>query len=185
MVDDTTVLKPCRDCGEPKPLDDFNRNHTTRDGRQPHCRLCQRARNASYYHGNNVLYQERARLWKEQNPARNRATKRAWAAKNPESVSRTHRSAWLKFKYGINVDQWEAIFAKQGGRCGICRRSELNADRKRFHVDHNHTTGKVRGILCNLCNVLLGNARDSRDTLARAIAYLEETDEGASGSQVD
>lgn len=174
MVNDTTAGKTCRDCGAVKAPDDFNKHPKTRDGRQPHCRDCQRARNARHYHANKPLYQERAKRWKTENPERLNAAKRAWAAANPDGVSRTQRSAWLKFKYGITVEQYDALLKAQGGCCAICGNDERASDGKRFHVDHDHETGEIRGILCQKCNMILGLARDSCDTLGAAIDYLKK-----------
>jgi hypothetical protein len=65
------------------------------------------------------------------------------------------------------------MFTKQDGRCKICNivQEELI---KALAVDHCHTTGKVRGLLCRECNLMLGNANDNIENLKAAIAYLEE-----------
>lgn len=60
----------------------------------------------------------------------------------------------------------------QGGKCATCERPIPPAGRTR-HVDHNHTTGRIRGILCQPCNVALGHLQENPDTLRRMIAYLE------------
>ena len=73
------------------------------------------------------------------------------------------------------MDQW----AKQSGRCSICI-SELpdlmqyESRRRKYAIDHNHETGKFRGILCLNCNSLLGMAGDSVKVLQSAIGYLEQ-----------
>ena len=76
----------------------------------------------------------------------------------------------IEEQYGITADEYQAILATQGGVCAICggRRSY------RLNVDHCHTTGVVRGLLCRLCNGrLLTSARDSVEVLYNAIAYLD------------
>jgi hypothetical protein len=72
----------------------------------------------------------------------------------------------LKRRYGIGAAEVEEMIAKQGGVCAICR------ERKAEHVDHDHVTGKVRGILCFGCNGGLGQFQDNTDWLARAIEYV-------------
>ena len=84
-------------------------------------------------------------------------------ALNPEKA----RSVDLKAKYGITLADYEAMFARQGGRCAIC-----GADNQKLVVDHNHTTRKVRSLLCHLCNALIGCARENIDILVSAAAYL-------------
>lgn len=73
--------------------------------------------------------------------------------------------------YGITEAQYWAIYEYQDGRCFICRRA--SGRRKRLAVDHDHTTGEVRGLLCGTCNLrVIGHLRDDVEALQRAIAYL-------------
>lgn len=87
-----------------------------------------------------------------------------WFANNPDKVRRNT----LKY-YGITQEDFEALFKEQQGKCAIC----LTESKKILNVDHCHTTGKVRGLLCFSCNTLLGTAKDSVKTLNNAIKYLE------------
>jgi len=82
---------------------------------------------------------------------------------NPFSVMERH--------FGLTETDYYALLEKQGGCCGICR-APKNINR-RFVVDHNHETKKVRGLLCDRCNKGLGLFRDNRDLLVKAGAYLE------------
>ena len=68
--------------------------------------------------------------------------------------ARRQRNVYLRMAYGITLEQYEHMLAEQGGRCSICRREPLGI--KPLHVDHNHTTGAVRGLLCRRCNSLVG-----------------------------
>ena len=81
----------------------------------------------------------------------------------------------LMKQYHMTPEQWTALRLSQGSRCAICRDvlPEYNkATIGHAHVDHDHETGRVRGILCSKCNHLLGNSRDNVDVLKAAIAYL-------------
>lgn len=80
----------------------------------------------------------------------------------------------LKAKYGISSDDFDKLFAEQGRACKICGSTESKGN-GRFHVDHNHTTGVVRGILCQACNVTLGKMNDDPALLRRAADYLENS----------
>ena len=73
-------------------------------------------------------------------------------------------------KYGITADQFHAMCAAQGGVCALCRRPPS----KQFHVDHCHETGRVRGLLCHLCNTRLVVAVEQCgvEAVGRALAYL-------------
>lgn len=79
----------------------------------------------------------------------------------------------LQRLYGVTMDYYNQKLEEQGGVCVICKISP-DSEKKRFHIDHCHTTGKVRGILCSNCNTALGSFRDNVESLNRAIEYLGE-----------
>lgn len=85
------------------------------------------------------------------------------------------RRANLK-KYGITEDQYGEMLREQDGRCAICREQPDGVGKtgKVLHVDHDHKTGAVRGLLCRDCNPALGAFRDSPELLRRAAEYLEK-----------
>lgn len=86
-------------------------------------------------------------------------------------VSAKTHAARVKKVYGIDSAEYERLLALQGGKCAICRR---RPGKKRLAVDHNHTTGANRGLLCGRCNhELLGAGFDSREILMAAVAYLD------------
>ena len=80
-------------------------------------------------------------------------------------------------RYGVTVGEVQALAEKQGHRCAICgtHKSSIPHDAFKHNplvIDHDHETGKVRGLLCPTCNVGLGQFKDSVGLLAKAIAYL-------------
>ena len=85
------------------------------------------------------------------------------------------RKSALLARYGLSMAQYESILAVQSGCCAICLKSVdvINGKARHFSVDHNHTTGKVRGILCNNCNLGIGALGDRLELLQRAVVYLE------------
>ena len=87
----------------------------------------------------------------------------------------------IKHRYGMTKDQYHELFKKQGKRCPICKTT--NPGKGGFVVDHDHVTGRVRGILCAPCNLALGIFEDSTKTLARAINYLSAPSDGAQAPQ--
>lgn len=88
------------------------------------------------------------------------------------STRRYERNWFLQKRYGITADQYDEMLVQQQALCAICE-TDTPRGQGRFHVDHNHDTGAIRGLLCLACNAMLGNARDSTDILGRAIAYLD------------
>lgn len=75
-------------------------------------------------------------------------------------------------QYGLTLADYDRMMAEQGGACSICGSPLPGAGHKRLVVDHCHATGRVRGLLCNPCNIGLANFRDDRLLLASAIRYL-------------
>lgn len=70
-------------------------------------------------------------------------------------------------RYGITIADYQAMYERQEGKCAICGTSE-----EKLVVDHNHKTGKVRELLCHLCNAMIGCAREDIAILTAAVAYL-------------
>jgi hypothetical protein len=91
-----------------------------------------------------------------------------WAKGNRPAISRRAR---LKGKYGLTVEQFDAMLADQGGTCAICGTDQPGT--KGWCVDHCHHTGRVRGVLCTPCNTGIGQMKDDPARLRAAAAYLE------------
>lgn len=79
----------------------------------------------------------------------------------------------LKTKYGLTEATFDEMLERQGGGCGICGTQEPQGRGQRLHVDHDHKTGQVRGLLCTSCNNGLGRFHDDVDLLRAAVAYLQ------------
>jgi hypothetical protein len=75
--------------------------------------------------------------------------------------------------YGITLEEWSMVFSLQGNKCAICESTEPGNRQGGWSCDHDHRTNKFRGILCNVCNVMLGHAKDDISILEKAIAYLK------------
>ena len=91
----------------------------------------------------------------EKDRAKNKKSYWKHRAKRLEQYRAHDRTVGLLKKYGITPEQWEEIYDNQEGRCFICGKHQSQQNR-RLCVDHNHKTGKVRGLLCVSCNAKLG-----------------------------
>ena len=105
---------------------------------------------------------------------RNRHQKE-WREKNPEKA----RAINLRKHYGIGLEEYEEMLAKQNGVCAICGRGESFTDSRsgnkyRLAVDHHHGTGKTRKLLCRACNTGIGCFKDDPAMLRKAAGYLEQ-----------
>lgn len=123
-----------------------------------------------------------------QDPERKRKANtrfREWAKNNPEKMadcrarlkdrfSLYQRNTDLRRHFGIEPEQYEEMLASQGGCCAICGMPETANGRKNLSVDHCHTTGLVRGLLCSKCNHGIGQFNDSVEVMKKAILYLEK-----------
>ena len=111
---------------------------------------------------------------------REKAQARRRSALNPQAK----KNGRLKQEFGITLEQYNELLAKQGGKCAICGATVTGVREKgkrehSLYVDHDHKTGSVRGILCSHCNFGLGNFRDSPALLLRAAEYLNSWSSGA------
>lgn len=122
----------CSDCGQLKPLSDFPRNRSGRNGYASYCKPCHNTRGR----------ESRERLYGG------------------------GREYHLRARYGIGQADVDRMFAAQRGACAVCRKPDPE------HVDHDHRTGRVRGLLCFNCNQALGNVRDNVRVLRELIGYL-------------
>lgn len=142
--------KVCSDCGVEKTLDKFAKASNARLGRHSHCKSC-----------------------------RGINRRRVYAA---DPAGHRERSIWngVKFKYGLTRDQFDKMNADQGGVCAICglpptvQHKPGQTAPPRLAIDHDHLTGKVRGLLCVTCNLAIGYLRDNPSVVDNAAAYLRE-----------
>jgi hypothetical protein len=97
----------------------------------------------------------------------NNVYQREIQAANPSAT----RSMQLKYNYGISVEDYNKLLEFQDGVCAVCKQSSD----KNFHVDHNHVTGEVRGLLCQACNKAIGFLKEDPNIFLSAYEYMERT----------
>lgn len=166
-------MKTCNKCRVTKPLLDFYQMAEMRDGYRNDCKACNLAAKAARYRADPTAAKERTRRWQQENPERHRETQRR--LKQSPQGKRRDRAGHLRRKYGITIEQYEALLAAQGGVCALCRRPP-RPDIS-LHVDHDHETGRIRALLCFRCNNALGDFDDNRDRLLAAVELLDRTPE--------
>lgn len=109
----------------------------------------------------------------------NALASREFRKKNPDKqkqYDKTRRESkkrfWITSRYGLTPEEFDAMKASQNNVCAICGTNRDLGRGRELHVDHNHETGKVRGLLCNFCNRGLGLFRDNIELLDKAKEYL-------------
>lgn len=110
----------------------------------------------------------KSKKWMEANKDRVKANKQAYYAACPARAKSTNLR-----KYGITLVQYLSLVQHHDSKCALCRCSSPGHRGYSWFVDHDHGTGKVRGILCNNCNQGLGKLRDSSRLLRIAANYIE------------
>lgn len=150
-------VKNCSRCCSDLLLEFFPRNRKSKDGRYSQCKLCVRARN-----------EERRKRFPNEARDFSRRTRKMF----PEKAIRQRRESRLRRAYGLTESKFREMSRAQKGKCAVCDR------RRRLCVDHDHDSGKVRGLLCRACNVGLGIFEDSRFLLQKAACYLALTKRG-------
>jgi len=126
------------------------------------------SKNGKWARENPSKNRDNAKKWNRENRERYNKNKSRSAKNNPQSTKNTQ----LKIKFNINIEQYNQLFYLQNHRCAICK-DECPTGRQ-LAVDHDHKTGKIRGLLCMECNIGLGKFKDSVDLLSKAISYLNK-----------
>lgn len=141
------MTKQCSKCEKELSLSAFYKRKSSKDGRVWSCKKCQAKRAA-------LLHIEHK-------------------AKDPHHNQRKK----LKEKYGLTLEEYDQMLEEQNGVCAVCHKPERVISEygivRRLAVDHNHTTGKVRGLLCQACNTTLGKVSESIEVLLQLAIYLE------------
>jgi len=168
-------MKTCAKCGLEKDLDAFDRHPSGKHGRHPRCKEWRKSEHKDYYENNKEKWVEREAAMRAADPEALKKKNRDAATRYRANPNNTIYARHLMDKYGITVEQFEAMEKSQDGKCAICGgppRGRAGKKGKRFHVDHDHKTRKVRALLCFNCNAMLGNCFDEVEILEKAIAYL-------------
>lgn len=101
-----------------------------------------------------------------------RANQKRYASSDTAKARARSRS--LMNRYGMTIDSWNQLFDRQNGTCAICKTNLEKLESRHVHVDHDHVTNAIRGILCHNCNTMIGLARDNSEILNAAINYLRK-----------
>ncbi len=158
-------MKTCSKCFTEKEKTDFPKDKNRKDGLLSWCLKCNNHRYREYYKQNANSISKYTSKWNKKNRAKLTEAQRLKRRANLDKF----RDSEYRRKYGITLDQYNAMLLNQNYECKICK----NANQKLF-VDHCHSTGKVRGLICNSCNKALGLFKDKAEVLLRAAQYLTE-----------
>ena len=141
------MIKTCTACKEEKSHKDFYNSKATKDGKSYRCKDCDSVARKNYHQ------------------------------KHYHSVREKHRVNSRKCLYGLSNEQFEKLLLTQGGKCKICyvvldQSFGLHHKHNKLVVDHCHITGKVRGLLCTMCNKGIGLLKDDPEIVMAAYIHL-------------
>lgn len=159
-------MKRCSKCGELKALEQFYAAKGCKDGLRGDCKACFSARAKARYSAKSDEIKEYVNTWRREN----REHVRAWQKQYNAGRKRENRDTHLRRTFGITIEEFDAMLAAQGGGCAICGRAAPEGTS--LHVDHEHETGVVRGLLCFTCNGALGMFTENEGHLVRAADYV-------------
>ncbi len=152
MGQNALMNKSCSVCFEIKEIESFYNSSSSKDGKSYRCKSC------------------------------DNAARRKWRTRNATRAKRSARERQLRYKYQLTTDAYNDLLKSQDNKCAICL-CEQNSSAygvnisEHFAIDHDHRTGKVRGLLCNTCNRALGMFKDDVGTVSRALNYLSNYQE--------
>lgn len=145
------ALKTCSVCKEQKELNNFYNQLASKDGLYPRCKECDYLAQKKYIN------------------------------KNRERFKKARRAIYLKHKYKITSETFEKLLIEQNFVCYICGKHQNKnlgpggyGGQQSLAIDHNHITGKIRGLLCNTCNRALGLFNDNANLIERAANYIRK-----------
>jgi len=161
-------MKRCKVCGVTKALDDFYKATGAQDGHRSECKACNLARKKLWYSENREAVIAKVKEWQATNRDRHNAYQREYRRTRGPAMREGH----LRRTFGLSQANYDDLLPKQGGGCRICGRKP---GKVALHVDHDHETGEIRGLLCVSCNNALGQFHDDPRLLARAIEYVDDS----------
>lgn len=160
-------MKKCSTCKVEKDDCEFSKCKTKKDGLDPRCKECQKIRSKAFYLKNTEKINQATKAYYKNNTEKVNAITKAYYTANSEKSF----ASKLKHNYQMTVKDYYLLLEQQNGVCAICGRECLTGER--LSVDHSHTSGRVRGLLCRKCNSALGLFNDSPATLSKALEYLK------------
>ncbi len=175
-------LKNCKKCLLDKPIKHFHRCKKAKYGRLHTCRACEYEMRKKR-EKENGLYEERKRKNKiryNSDPnyrMRNRmsAIRYSTSTENTKKIRKQKQTRELKTNYNVEYTWYRQRLEDLNGTCELCKTNTYSITHKKaLHLDHCHKTGKIRGFLCNNCNMALGLLKDDVEIIFRAAKYVKD-----------
>jgi hypothetical protein len=189
--------KVCPTCKQTKSIDNFGLHRSTKDGHRYQCKLCNASydtdlRKAKDPEKERDRCNRKSKTYKQKHWPKVYAKTREWVLANPDKVrdnierfkskptyDEDKKRQHLRYYYDLTLEEYNEMLEKQQYCCSICKSTTPSGrkDVTAFFVDHKHSTGFIRGLLCQKCNFGLGYFQDNIDLLREAIIYLQKAND--------
>lgn len=180
-------MKKCSKCSIEQEISNFYNCRKTKDGLANWCKPCTKKIRQQHYTKKKELYLSKAKNWKKENKKKASDINKKSYIKHRDKILNNakkdrlenpdrYKRISLKYTYNISLEDFNSLLKKQNYVCAICKKIKHEKHRN-LYVDHCHKTGKVRGLLCNRCNLGLGNFDDNISNLEEATKYLGDNNE--------
>ena len=147
-------MKLCTGCKVIKDTSNFSLDKRSPDGLQYKCKQCQK-------------------IWRNLNKEKRSKQSKQYREENKESIKKVIRKWRMQTTFGLSIEEYDALLQSQNNCCASCG-VHMSTQKRNLAVDHCHSTGKIRGLLCTNCNIGLGMFKDDVNLLQKAIEYLEK-----------
>jgi len=153
LYDKERTVKYCYGCSKGKPLEQFYQS----DEFKSRCKECRKKYYREYHEKRKIESAKQSKIRRD--------------SLHPSGLTQG-KVDHLMGGYGMTPEQYLKLIHAQQGKCACCD-TILSENKRYVHIDHDHETGRIRGILCHSCNLMLGHADENIDKLKKAIFYLE------------
>lgn len=165
--------KKCWDCKQEKDLLLFHKSKDRADGVSSRCKVCANAYKKVHAKINSAKLACYKKEWNSKNKKKICGYSDKWRDRNPEKVKAQDRAHHLRTEYGLTVEMYNKMSSDQNGECSVCGKVPMGKrGYKVLHVDHCHSSGKVRGLLCGKCNTALGSLQEDENIIKNLLNYV-------------
>lgn len=163
----------CKKCKKDKEESEFHRHKASKTGFFSLCKECNCSRNRKWQKNNRDKVNFTKQKWRALNKNHCKIYRKEYHEKNKTHILKQRRERHYVRKYGISIQDYDALVKAQNGLCAICNLPG-NGKYQKLHVDHCHKTGKFRALLCVNCNRGLGYFQDNSECLKKAANYIDK-----------
>lgn len=160
---DNNLTYICNACKLEKPAEEFGKCAAKKNGVRSWCKQCCRDAMSKY----RQIKPQTRKLWDAAHKEKIRQYSKTYNEKTKES----RRIKSLQKRYGLSIEQYNLLLVAQNNGCAIC--GSTNNNRPLF-VDHNHTTGELRALLCSTCNSALGMLNENVELILKMVDYINK-----------